>query len=53
MPGLSGHLVDLVGLVYLVDLATLFKFAQLNKRDKPNKLNNSLLVVADFLGILL
>ena len=44
MPGLSG---------YLVDLVPLFKFAQLNKRDKPNKLNNCPLVTADFFAILL
>ena len=41
------YLVDLVHLVYLVGLV------QPNKRDKPNKPNNSLLTLAEFFSILL
>ena len=38
-------LVHLVCFVYLVDLVHLVSFIQLNKRDKPNKLNNGLLLL--------
>ena len=33
-------------LIYLVDLVHLVSFFQANKRDKPNKLNNGLLLLA-------
>jgi hypothetical protein len=46
------HLVDLVCFVYLVDLVHLVSFVQPNKRDKPNKLNNGQLMLADFFSIL-
>ena len=42
--------VDLVHLVCLVHLVALL---QPNKREKPNKPNNGLLVLADFFSILL
>jgi len=43
----SVYLVDLVGFVYLVGLV------QPNKRDKPDKPNNGVLMLADFFSILL
>ena len=46
-------LVRLVCFVYLVDLVYLVSFVQPNKRDRPNKPNNSLLTLAGFFSILL
>jgi hypothetical protein len=46
-------LVDLVCFVYLVDLVHLVSFVQPNKRDKPKKPFNGLLMLADFFSILL
>jgi hypothetical protein len=46
-------LVDLVCFVYLVDLVHLVSFVQPNKRDKPKKPFNGLLMLADYLSILL
>jgi hypothetical protein len=45
-------LVDLVYPVGLVCFAYLVGLIQPNKRDKPNKPNNSLLTLADFFSIL-
>ena len=45
--------VDLVCFVYLVDLVHLVRFVQPNKRDKPNKPDNGLLTLADFINSLL
>ena len=39
--------------VYLVALVCLIDLAQPNKRDKPNKQNNDLRMLADFFSILL
>jgi hypothetical protein len=40
-------------LVYLVDLVHLVSFFQPNKRDKPNKPNNGLIILEDFFNSLL
>ena len=42
----------LVCFVYLLDLVHLVSLVQLNKRDKPKKPNNGLLLLADFFSVL-
>jgi len=42
----------LVCFVYLVDLVYLVSFIQPNKRNRPNKHNNGLLLLAAFLSTL-
>ncbi len=46
-------MLKLVCFVYPVDLVHLVSFIQPNKRNRPNKPNNGLLMLADFFSILL
>ena len=47
------HLVYLVCLVYLVSLVYPLSLVPPNKRDRPDRPNNGLLMLADFFSILL